>query len=189
MSWSMPESFDEVRRLYRPVVQEAVQFYLDNRIEAAWITARTFEQARRVWDAAEGEVSPLEVLARCAVFQCGLLLPRLPGLPRRRVPSEEQLFHYLERHRFERLLEAIDARTAAARASAWEAGLDVTEDLARLDAARERMIEEFYGRRLRLDEDGEAGGGIACPTPLPPPRRVPGGGRTFEEALALPRNP
>jgi hypothetical protein len=189
MSWSTPESFDEVKRLYRPVVQEAVQFYLDNRIEAAWVTARTFEQARRVWEAAEGEVSPLEVLARCAVFQCGLLLPRLPGLPRRRVPTEEQLFRYLEVPRFERLLEAIDTRIAVARASAREAGIDVTEDLARLEELRERMIEDFYSRRLRLDEDGEAGGGIGCLTAPPSPRRGPGGGRTFEEALALPRNP
>jgi hypothetical protein len=101
------------------------------------------------------------------------------------------LYRYLETHRFERLLEEIDARIEALRAAARESGSAEVSvaDWTRLERARERMIAEFYGRHLRLGEDDASGGAIGSRIAPPPPRRGPGGGRTFEEALASPRSP
>lgn len=186
--WRTPQTFAELREQYREGLTQAVRYFLEDDDETAVVVRQTFEQAERVFDASEGEVSALELLARTARFQIGLLLPRPEDKPERWVPTEEQLFRQLEAFRIERRIAEMEARIAALTAQARESGDDVSQRLAQMEYVRDSLLQQFYNAKLRLD-DGEAGGAVGVPVVVPPPQRGPGGGRTFEEALAAPRNP
>jgi hypothetical protein len=185
----MPLTFAAVRTLYRAALREALVFYLESEGEAELVLRRTFEQAERVWDASENEVGVLELLARTAAFQCDLLIPRRDSLPKRQAPTDAQLYRYLERYRLERRIAELEARMEAVRATAREEGVDGDQRLEALEKGHDAMIEQFYRRWYDFGDDDPANGSVGSLLPVIPPRRGPGGGRTFEEALAPPCNP
>jgi hypothetical protein len=187
--WETVRTFGEIRALYRAAVRESLAFYLESEGEAELVLRRTFEQAERVWDALDNEIGILELLARTAAFQCGLLMPRRDNLPKRRVPTDAQLYRYLERYRLERRIAELEARMEAVQASAREAGVDVEQRLETIRAGHDAMIQQFYRRWYDFGDEDQANGAVGCLLPVTPPRRGPEGGRTFDEALAPPRDP
>lgn len=186
--WKSPQTFAELRERYRDGLTAAVSYFLEDANETAFVIRQTLEQAERVWKAADGEISGLELLARTAKFQIDLLVPRPADGPQRWVPTETQIFKQLEAYRTERILASLDAKIAAAQAEVREAGEDWSKEVVQLRSIRDEIITRFYNTKLRLD-DGEAGGAVGVPVTAPPPMRGPGDGRTFEEALAAPCNP
>jgi hypothetical protein len=187
-----PTTFVEAERLFRQPLWNAVRFYLEDSHETNIVVSGAMEQAARVFEASEGELNPLEVFARTAAYQVQLLLPRPEDKPERREPSEAQLFLHLELFRLERLIERKREQIDRLKASSWESGQDFFDVLARLESELADMITGFYNRRLQLGDEGDWGGAdgpIGAVPKMPPPDRDPGAGRTYEEALALPRNP
>lgn len=184
-----PTIFADAERVFRQPLWDAVRFYLEDDQETEIVVNGTMEQAARVFEASEGEINPLEVFARTAAYQVQLLLPRQDDRPDRREPTEKQLFLHLELFRMERLIERKREQIERLRAASQESETDVSVILSRLESELTEMLNAFYNYRLRLDDEdkGGEGGAIGVPPDEPPPVRDPGAGRTFEEALALPR--
>jgi hypothetical protein len=184
-----PTTFADAERVYRKPLWDAVWFYLEDDRETDIVVNGAMEQSARVFEASEGEINPLEVFARTAAYQVQLLLPRQEDRPDRREPSERQLFLHLELFRMERLIERKREQVERLRAASQESETDVSAILVRLESELTEMLNAFYNYRLRLDDEdkGGEGGAIGVPPDEPPPVRDPGAGRTFEEALALPR--
>ncbi|WP_162542986.1 hypothetical protein, partial [Klebsiella pneumoniae] len=73
-------------------LSDIVNFYLDDLDETALVCNQTWEQGQRVYAAAEGDASILEVLSRVAAEQCERLLPRPEEQPSRNVPQATDIF-------------------------------------------------------------------------------------------------
>lgn len=182
-------SQDAIQQVYGAFLKDALVFHLENEREAETVTKRTIKHAARVWEAAEGEASLLEIVASTAVTQCGLLLPRFWPQKPRHTPSREQLFRYLETCLFEQKVGRLRERLERMFADAREDGATATAEVQNYEAELDRLIDAFYRQRMNLRDDNDLSGGILCGVTPPPPERTPGSGRSPEEAYEPPRNP
>lgn len=189
MSWLVPESFVEVRKLYREPLNEAVLWYLEDEPETELVVGGTLDQAERQWAALEGEANVIHLLSVAAVDQIERLLPRPWNRVGRRVPTVGQMEASLSAYRFEKRVAAMRATVEVLKGSIREGGATADQaDIAELERIIDQMVATFYKAHLPLDDDPEFGGAV-CKAAVPPPMRGPGGGRTFDEALAPPRSP
>lgn len=190
------QAFVEFRESCREPLLSALTYFLEDDGEVTRVAKQAWEQAARQWNALEGEVNPTNLIAQAAVDQCERLLPRPMGEPERRVPTEADLVRHLEwnllNHRAGRLAHYIISREQSELSDPTriqEALLgSLDESSPETKEAVERLIAELMKLRFGDLEDG-TGGAMPCLVTSPPPFRGPGDGRTFDEALAAPRNP
>lgn len=188
------ETFEEIRAEYTIPLESAIRGYVQTEDEVKFVAAGTLAHAARVWQVAEGEVSSLELLASLAVEQIERLLPRSPEAEERLIPTPKQIFRYLARHRVERLIEDMERQLERLRIGIQESIHEVPastyQEIATLEQLRNEVMRQFYNGLLRLDDDDSSEGDAMGARITPPlPVRGPGAGRTFDEALALARNP
>jgi hypothetical protein len=189
MSRETLQTLDAIQQVYGAFLKDALVFHLENEREAKTVTERTLKHAARIWEAAEGEGSLLEIVASTAVSQCGLLLPRFWPQKPRHIPSREQVFRYLETCLFEQKVGRLRERLERMYADAREDGTSAVADVQNYEEELDRLIDAFYRHRMRLPDDDDLSGGILCGVRPPPPERTPGAGRTPDEAREPPRNP
>lgn len=189
MSRETVESLEAIQQLYGASLKDALVFHLENEREAETVTSRALKHAARVWEAAEGEGSLLEIIASAAVRQCSLLLPRFWPQKPRPIPSREQVFRYLETCLFEQKVARLRERLERMYADAREDGSASVATVQNFEEELDRLIDAFYRQRMRLRDDDDLSGGVLCGAPSPPPERTPGAGRTLDEARETPRNP